>query len=344
MAASPSLAVSTLASLRGTGPGLALCGLTAAGAIGLAELERAVFGHAWLEPLVLAILLGASVRTVWTPGAIWRSGVNFGARTLLEIAIVLLGASVSAGVLANLGLPLILSVLLLVAAALGVGFLIGRALGLNPKLALLVASGNAICGNSAIAAVAPVIEADGEDVISAIAFTAVLGVIVVLALPVLAGLLKLSAIQAGALAGLSVYAVPQVLAAAAPFGGTAVQTGTLVKLLRVLMLGPVIFAVTLLSGRERGAGRPGLHRMVPWFVAGFVVMIALRTLGLIPAALLPGLDWTADLLTIAALAALGLQTDIRAVARSGGRVIAAAVLSLLVLLAMALVLIGLLGL
>ena len=84
---------------------------------------------------------------------------------------------------------------------------LGRALGLKPKLALLVACGNSICGNSAIAAVAPVIEADSEDVVTAIAMTAVLGVGVVLLLPLLIGLLGLSYYQYGVLAGMTVYAV-----------------------------------------------------------------------------------------------------------------------------------------
>jgi uncharacterized membrane protein YadS len=108
---------------------------------------------------------------------------------------------------------------------------------------VLVACGNSICGNSAIAAVAPVIGADGEDVAASIAFTAVLGVVVVLLLPFLAPLLHLSGLQYGVLAGLTVYAVPQVLAATAPLGMVAVQMGTLVKLVRVLMLGPVVLVL-----------------------------------------------------------------------------------------------------
>src|SRR3546814_8154148 len=103
---------------------------------------------------------------------------------------------------------------------------------------MLIACGNAICGNSAIAAVAPVIDAESDDVAAAIGFTAVLGVVVVLAMPGLAALAGFEGAKAGALAGLTVYAVPQVLAAAAPMGPAAVQMGTLVKLTRVLTLGP----------------------------------------------------------------------------------------------------------
>jgi uncharacterized integral membrane protein (TIGR00698 family) len=126
----------------------------------------------------------------------------------------------------------------MVMTALPATYGLGRLFGLPRRMAARIACGNSICGNSAIAAVAPVIGADGEDVSAAIAFPAVLGVIVVLGLPLLAPFLHLSGTQYGALAGLTVYAVPQVLAATAPIGTIAIQMGTLVKLVRVLMLGP----------------------------------------------------------------------------------------------------------
>ena len=326
-------------------PGVMLCLLVTLAAIGLTSIERDAIGHVWLEPLVLAILLGAAVRTAWTPDARFKAGIDFSAKMLLEVAVVLLGASVSAATLSSLGVGFVLGIFALVALAIVVGFGVGRALGLNARMALLVACGNTICGNSAIAAVAPVIDADGKEVAASIAFTAVLGVIVVLALPLLGGLIHLNGLQYGALAGLTVYAVPQVLAAAAPFGAVATQTGTVVKLVRVLMLAPVILALSLIF-RERApaAAKPGLSRLFPWFIIGFLVMIGLRSFDLVPQAALAPMAATSGLLTVAAMAALGLQTDIRAVARAGGRVVAAVILSLGALVVMALALIRLLGL
>ena len=340
----PSLALAT-AFGRTIRPGVMLCLLVTLAAIGLTSIERDVIGHVWLDPLVLAILLGAAVRTAWTPDVRFKAGIDFSAKALLEVAVVLLGASVSAATLSSLGVGFVLGIFALVTLAIGVGFGVGRALGLNPRMALLVACGNAICGNSAIAAVAPVIDADGEEVAASIAFTAVLGVVVVLALPLLGGLIHLNGLQYGALAGLTVYAVPQVLAAAAPFGAVATQTGTVVKLVRVLMLGPVILALSLIfRDRAPPASKPGLHRLLPWFIIGFLVMIALRSFDLIPQAALAPMAAASGLLTIVAMAALGLQTDIRAVARAGGRVVAAVILSLGALVLLALVLIRLLGL
>ena len=141
--------------------------------------------------------------------------------------------------------------------AIVASYAICRVLGLPPRMAILVACGNAICGNSAIAAVAPVIGADSKDVVAAIAFTAVLGVLMVLGLPLFIPLAGLSEHQYGTLAGLTVYAVPQVLAATVPVGILATQVGTLVKLVRVLMLGPVVVAFSLHRAAPAGGGRLG---------------------------------------------------------------------------------------
>ncbi|WP_042691478.1 YeiH family protein [Azospirillum sp. B506] len=336
-------------------PGLALCVAVTALAFAAASAEVALFGEAWIEALVLAILIGTALRTAWTPSARWHPGIAFSAKILLEVAVILLGASVSAATILSAGPALLLGIAGVVALALLAGFGIGRLLGLPVRMAVLVACGNAICGNSAIAAVAPVIDAHSDDVAASIAFTAVLGVAVVLGLPLLGIGLRLSGVQYGALAGLTVYAVPQVIAATAPLGATAVQIGTLVKLVRVLMLGPVCLLLSLLAPKlgEEGAataadcprpGRPPVHHLVPWFIQGFLAMIALRSFDLIPQVALPAMEHAATLLTVVSMAALGLGVDVRTVARAGGRVTAAVILCLLVLGAISLTLIRLIGL
>jgi uncharacterized integral membrane protein (TIGR00698 family) len=278
---------------------------------------------------VLAILLGVAVRTVWEPGALWHDGIVFSAKILLEIAVVMLGAAVSARTVIALGPALIVGIVLTVVIAIGASYAISRLFGLPAKLSMLVACGNSICGNSAIAAVAPVIGAEGGDIAASIAFTAVLGVITVLLLPLLVPVLKLSLTQYGVLAGLTVYAVPQVLAATLPIGALSNQVGTVVKLVRVLMLGPVVLALSLLF--RRGGAKLELGQLVPWFIAGFLVVLGLRSAGLIPvAAIHPIKIMAADLTTIS-MAGLGLGVDVRVVARAGVRVTAAVTVSLIVL-------------
>jgi uncharacterized integral membrane protein (TIGR00698 family) len=215
-------------------------------------------------------------------------------------------------------------------------------MGLDHKIALLVACGNSICGNSAIAAVAPVIDADGDEVASSIAFTAVLGVIVVLLMPLLCGVLGFDFRQYGVFAGLTVYAVPQVLAATVPVSALSAQIGTLTKLVRVLMLGPVIFGIALLT-RRTGAAKPRLSHLLPWFIVGFLGAMALRSFGFIPDSLQAPINLIANALTVISMAALGLAVDLRAVARSGGRVMATATISLLLLGGCAFLVIRVLG-
>jgi uncharacterized integral membrane protein (TIGR00698 family) len=316
-------------------PGVGACLVVTGVSLVLEWGEARLFGATWLEALVLAILVGTVVRSVWSPGARWAAGIRFSAKTLLEIAVFLLGASISARMIIAAGPLLVLGIAGIVVVAITLSYGMGRGLGLPHRMAVLVACGNSICGNSAIAAVAPVIGADGEDVAASIAFTAVLGVVVVVLLPFLAPLLHLSGLQYGVLAGLTVYAVPQVLAAAAPLGMVAVQMGTLVKLVRVLMLGPVVLVLSVISQRRgEGSQRAGgmkLHKMVPWFIVGFLALAALRSADLLSHALLGPAAVVANVLTIVSMAALGLSTNVRSVARAGARVTAAVTLSLLVL-------------
>ncbi|MGE4529117.1 MAG: YeiH family protein [Rhodospirillaceae bacterium] len=328
-------------------PGIALCAGVSLAASALEAGEAALFGHAWLEALVLAILLGAAIRTAWTPGPAFRPGINASAKLLLEIAVVLLGASVSFATVMAAGPKLLVGIVGVVAFAILFSFSVGRILGLHTRLALLVACGNSICGNSAIAAVAPVIGADGDDVASSIAFTAVLGVVVVLTLPLLVTVAGLSNAEYGVLAGLTVYAVPQVLAATAPVSALSVQVGTLVKLVRVLMLGPVVLVLSLLESRlreepenpapmvtagDRPKGRRvAIHRLVPWFIIGFMVLAACRSTGLLPAFALPPMAKAANVLTVLSMAALGLGVDVRTVAQAGPKVTTAVIVSLLAL-------------
>jgi uncharacterized integral membrane protein (TIGR00698 family) len=345
--------------LRELGPGLLLCITVSVGAIVLEWLERVVLGSVWLEPLVLAILIGATARTLWSPGSIWRSGITFSGKTLLEVAVMLLGTALSAQTLLAVGPGLLAGIVAVVLLALTGSFAIGRWLHLSGRMAALVACGNSICGNSAIAAVAPVIGAGGEEISASIAFTAVLGVIVVVGLPLVATFVQFDALQYGVLAGLTVYAVPQVLAATAPIGPVAVQMGTLVKLVRVLMLGPVILLLALLARRWRiGANasnqgfdaedrqlfhRMSLRKLVPWYIVGFLMLTGLRSADLIPHGIVAVAAVTTNYLTVISMAALGLGTDLRTVAQAGARVTASVALSLLLLGAVSFGLIQLLG-
>jgi uncharacterized integral membrane protein (TIGR00698 family) len=325
--------------LRRLSSGILLCIAITIVAIVLQAVEVHFAGQTYLEALVLAILLGVVIRTAWTPAKRFVPGIAFSAKLLLEVAVVMLGASVSVATVLALGPILLVGIASIVAIALGSSFIICRMLGLPLRMAILIACGNSICGNSAIAAVAPVIGADGDDIAASISFTAVLGVVVVLTLPLLVPILQLSLTQYGVLAGLTVYAVPQVLAATLPIGALSNQVGTVIKLVRVLMLGPVVLGLSLLARDLRADPRldranrrsPDLHELVPWFITGFLVVLIVRSLGLIPQSVLPTITHVAAILTTISMAALGLGVDVRVVAKSGMRVTLAVTASLIIL-------------
>jgi uncharacterized integral membrane protein (TIGR00698 family) len=295
----------------------------------LVAVEKIVFGFELFDGLVFAIVLGTVFHTVFGLVPLLKPGVDFSAKFVLELAIVLLGASMSVTTISDAGTTMIAMVVTTVVASLMTSYSICRLLGLDRQLATLVACGNSICGNSAIVAAAPVIGAKSDDVAASIAFTAALGILVVLLLPPLFPVFHLSQWQYGVFAGMTVYAVPQVLAATAPIGVASVQIGTVVKLMRVLMLGPVVLALRLTDGKSgTQAGGIAFARLVPWFIIGFFAMVCLRSFDVVPAALVDGAQAGSTLLTTVSMAALGLSVNMRTVFASGGRVLLAGMLSL----------------
>lgn len=329
-------------------PGLATVGLLAGAAWLLATAGERLFPITVFEPLVVALLLGMLVRLRWAPPAWALPGVNWSSKQLLEAAIVLLGASLNLRLIQSAGPRLLAAVVLSVTIGVAVGTILGRRAGLSPKLAILVAVGNAICGNSAIVALAPSIRARKHEIASAVALTAVLGVGLVLLLPLLMPVLSLTQAQYGMLAGLTVYAVPQVLAATFPVSAASGQIGTLVKLTRVLLLGPVVVVFAFLYRNETdnnavAASPPKLSRFLPWFLVGFLGMALLRTGGLIPASVGADAQAISKVMTLVAMAGLGLSVDLATVRSGSGRVAAVVVTLLVLLVVMALVLIKLLA-
>ncbi len=318
--------------LRTNGPGITVAAALALIAW-LAQQGLEAVGIRVIEALVIALIAGMLIRLVRPPAKSMSPGLAWSAKGLLEIAIVLLGASLSFGELGGAGFKLVVYALVTVAVILGLGLFIGRALGLGRRLSALVGVGNAICGNSAIAAVAPVLRASKQEIASSIALTAVLSVGVVLLLPLAAPVFSLSDAQYGALAGLVVYAVPQVVAASFAVSPESGEIGSLVKLVRVLAIGPVVVGTALLIARaSRVDGEPsaagiGWRKAVPWFVIGFLVMATLRSAGILPEAWGDAIREASRVMTIIAMAALGLTVDLSSV-RTSGRQVATLVLLL----------------
>lgn len=320
-------------------PGLGLLSALAVVAVSLGARFTA------FEAIVWAILLGMIVRNLVGQPPAAKAGVNLASKQLLELSVALLGAAINLADMFRAGPRLLLLIGLAVVLGILVSMTIGRAFGLGKKLSILIAVGNSICGNSAIAAVAPTIKADKKDVSMSIALTAVVGVVVVLTLPLLVPLLNLSFYQYGVLTGTTVYAVPQVVAAGFTVSQTSGEVATLVKLVRVLFLAPIVLFFGLLFARSvaRDGQRVKTSALLPWFVLSFLTLGLLRSVGLIPDSVAADAKAVSNAIMIVSMVALGMGVDFAAVRTVGPRVFATVVLSVLFLGTLSLGLIFALG-
>jgi uncharacterized integral membrane protein (TIGR00698 family) len=316
-------------------PGLALSLAVSLASFCISEAERRLGGGTPIDSYVAAILLGTVLRTAWEPAPKFNPGIRLSGKTLLEIGVALLGASISVDRLGSLSVRLVLCITALVAVAVACTYAISRAVGLSSKLSIMIACGNSICGNSAIAAVATIIDADPKDMAAAIAFTAIWGIPIVIVLPWAALWLGLRPQEYGTFAGLTIYSVPQVIAATLPLGAIAAQIGTLTKLVRIVMLAPVLFAFSLLFRPNTSSEMTSsdLHRLLmpPWFILAFFALMLLCSVGLIPDAALAPIATLSNVLTLLAMAALGLSSDAKLLLRSSGRITAAIIASMVLL-------------
>jgi uncharacterized integral membrane protein (TIGR00698 family) len=281
--------------------------------------------------LVLGLAVGAilGLRDRLIPGATLAS------RYALRVGITLLGARLTLDQLLATGAGSVLAIIVVVSAALILGTWLARRLGLVPPLSALVTVGMAICGNSAILALSPIVGAKHRDTAYAVSTITIFGLIGVLLLPVIGRLLALPDEVFGTWSGLAVNDTAQVVATGYAYSPAAGDVATIVKLTRNLAILPVLLGATWLVARsERAAAdtasTPGsrwalVSRAVPWFVIGFVIVAGLRSAGLLDASL-PGGGTLADLcstlatlLILVALAGVGLATDLRSLAAVGAR-------------------------
>ncbi|MFZ9709507.1 MAG: YeiH family protein [Steroidobacteraceae bacterium] len=302
-------------------PGLALAALLAAGAFGLKALGAP--GVERLSPLMLAIILGMLVRnTVGRPESA-RAGLAASLRTPLRLGIVLLGLQVTLAEILGIGWAgLAILAFALVGTVLFTLWLGGR-LGVPTGLTVLIATGTGVCGASAIVAANTVVRDSDESVAYALATITLLGTIALFAYPLLASLLPLSEAGYGLWTGASVHEVAQVVAAGFALGQQTGEFATVTKLARVLMLAPLVIALAFWWERRRvrtdGATAQSARAPMPWFVFGFLGMVLLSGTGWIEPATRSIANTTTQALLAFALAAVGLETDLRKLASQGWR-------------------------
>jgi uncharacterized integral membrane protein (TIGR00698 family) len=260
-------------------------------------------------PAVIAIVLGVVVRTVLDPGAWAAPGIAFSSRKLLQAAIVLLGTGLSLGTVVHVGLRSLPVMLVTLAVALGGGALIGRLLGIDAPLRTLLSVGTGICGASAIAAVASVVEVEAVEVAYAVSTIFVFNVAAVLLFPPLGHALGLGAHAFGLWAGTAVNDTSSVVAAGYAYSHTAGAYAIVVKLTRTLLIVPIV--LVLAARARRGASAPTRRRAgyVPLFLVGFVIAAAVNSTGVLDAHVRHDLATVALFLVAVALAAVGLSAQ-----------------------------------
>jgi uncharacterized integral membrane protein (TIGR00698 family) len=309
----------------GAGAPLAVLALGLGGAVLAHQLVPQVGILTW------AIGLGVLAGNI---GVLPQSGakqLGLFTKKLLRVGIVLLGFAVSFASIAALGLPLIAVVAVGLVGTLVFTTWMGHRMGLSPARALLIGTGTAICGASAIAAMEDTARGDEEDVTAAIAMVTLFGTVTVVLLPLLAGPLGLSDMQLGVWAGASVHEVGQVVAAASPAGAAVVATAVVVKLARVMMLAPVVAVVSVIERVRRPAVTDGATRtpLVPLFVLGFLACVALRSTGLLPEAVIGQITHLQVAALGAALFGMGCSVKIASLVRRSGALMVVATLGTL---------------
>lgn len=308
---------------------MALCIPIAAVALGVGAVAPLV-GSA-----LPAVLIGFLVATIRRPAASFTPGIRFSGSTLLQVAVVLLGTRLSLRDVVEVGtesLPVMLSTLTVCLLA---ALWIGRALGVPGRLRTLIGVGTGICGGSAIAAVAPVIAATSGEIAYAISTIFVFNVLGAVAFPLIGHALGLDPHTFGLLAGTAINDTSSVVAAAGAFGASALGFAIIVKLVRTLMIVPITLGLSILRAREGGEGAGSLlrrpHRLVPWFIVGFVLAVALNSAGLVPPVAGEVCAAVSGVLIALALAGIGLSTDFAAIRSAGWKPLGlGAILSVLV--------------
>jgi uncharacterized integral membrane protein (TIGR00698 family) len=264
---------------------------------------------------------------------------------------VLTGAGLNLLRVASVGSTALLITVICMVVSMTVTIWLARVLGVWHRTGLLIGAGTAICGTSAIVAVAPLIEAEDQDLMLSIGTVNILGLALMFVLPAVGGMLHLRDDAFGVWAGTTIHAVPQVVAAGFAYSAQAGALATLVKLVRVTLLAPFLFIVGFLHARSRGATVAIRYtRLVPPFVYGFVALALCNTLSLFPVLQFRFGTWPlADLLAnlgefllTLSMAAMGLEVNVRFLAHTGGRAVLTGAAASIVLCLTSLLLIRLL--
>ena len=288
-----------------------------------------------LENLIPGGLLGASIIALFAGTIInsffhpkWmKPALKFTSKRILKVAIILLGASLSINTVMSVGKMTFFVMIFTFAMCFGGGYFVRKLFGLNWKLGNLISAGTGICGGSAIAAIAPVIDADDKDIAFAMSSTFLFDMVMIALYPLMGMALGMSDIAYGIWAGTSVNDTASVVASGYAFSEIAGDFATMVKLTRTIAIIPTVLVFAYIGTREKqkelkeagGGKRVRLVKIIPWFICGFLLLAILNSVGAIPVAAAGVIKSTSKFLMVSALAAIGLSTSITDFKKAGLR-------------------------
>lgn len=298
----------------GIWPGLVLVGVITGAGYSLREMPGLVI----FSPMILAVIIGMLFANTVGVAANTKEGIRFSQKTLLRLAIVLLGFQLTVDQAASIGIAGFGIVAVTLAATFLFTMAVARLLGVERRLAQLIAAGTSICGASAIVAANTVTNARDEDVAYAVASITLFGTVAMLAYPLLGALAGLDQNAFGLWAGASIHEVAQVIGASFQYGPQAGEAGTVAKLTRVALLAPMVFAMGFAARRPKG-GEAGGRAPMPWFVLGFIAVVLWNSFVGIPDALRPHVAFITTLMLTMGLAAMGLNANVSEIRSRGLR-------------------------
>lgn len=303
--------------------GVAICCTIAA----LSVLLENLIPGGILGASIIALFSGTLINSFFHPKWI-KPALKFTSKRILKVAIILLGASLSFGTIISVGKMTFFVMIFTFAMCFGGGYFIRKIFGLNWKLGNLISAGTGICGGSAIAAIAPTIDAEDKDVAFALSSTFLFDMIMIALYPLMGRALGMTDIAYGIWAGTSVNDTASVVASGYAFSELAGDFATMVKLTRTIAIIPTVLVFAYIGTRAKqkelsissgGTHKVKIIKIIPWFICGFLLMALLNSIGLIPAVAAGVIKGTSKFLMVSALAAIGLGTSLTDFKKAGLR-------------------------
>ncbi|WP_143592777.1 YeiH family protein [Vagococcus martis] len=299
--------------------------------LGIACLSKII--AIWLPSLgagTIAILLGILLGNIFFNQPIWQKGTKFSEKTLLELSIVLLGTTVTFQTIAQIGGSGVIFIILQMTITILAAYFIGKKLKFSQTMSLMMAGGNAVCGSSAIGAIAPEIGAKDKEKGQIITLVNLLGTVMMLTLPLVGGAVFSESVMAkSALIGGTLQSVGQVIASANMVSPDVVEMATLFKILRIMFLAVVVFVFGKVAQQNNDTAETNTQTAnkkkkfpLPWYIIGFIVCCVLNSVIHFPTLLSQTTHSISGWFEITALAAIGLRINAREFFKEGPRFLA----------------------